>query len=223
MADLRVSSAARAASDRLVRDLRIATNTPALRAVRRQYGRIWCAEPAAFIHAIALELSARKSYRWIGYELIRHHPAAWLALNHSQIALLASGLDGWGVVDAFGRTLSGPAWVSGMVSDALVARWVHSEDRWLRRTALVSTIALNTTRDGGRGDVKRTLSVCEPLVSDTDDMVVKALSWALRALAVHDAAATRDFLKAHERQLAARVKREVSNKLSTGLKNPRRR
>jgi 3-methyladenine DNA glycosylase AlkD len=52
-------------------------------------------------------------------------------------------------------------------------------------------------------------------------MVVKALSWALRELVVHDPGAVRAFLQEHEAVLAARVKHEVRNKLTTGLKNPR--
>ncbi len=54
-------------------------------------------------------------------------------------------------------------------------------------------------------------------------MVVKAVSWALRALSERDPDAVRAFLDAHEDVLAARVRREVRHKLETGLKNPRRR
>ena len=61
------------------------------------------------------------------------------------------------------------------------------------------------------------------LVDDHEDMVVKAMSWALRELVVHDPDAVRAFLQEHENILAARVKREVRNKLTTGLKNPRRK
>jgi hypothetical protein len=53
-------------------------------------------------------------------------------------------------------------------------------------------------------------------------MVAKALSWALRALAVCDAKAVKEFLGEYDGVLAARVKREVKNKIRTGLKNPRR-
>jgi 3-methyladenine DNA glycosylase AlkD len=53
-------------------------------------------------------------------------------------------------------------------------------------------------------------------------MVYKALSWALRALVVHDPDAVRRFLAEHEDVLAAQVKREVNNKLNTGVKNPRK-
>ncbi len=65
--------------------------------------------------------------------------------------------------------------------------------------------------------------MCRLLVDDHDDMVVKAMSWALRELIVHDPEAVRGFLTEYEDHLAARVKREVENKLTTELKNPRRK
>ena len=74
---------------------------------------------------------------------------------------------------------------------------------------------------GGYGDTARTLAICRLLVEDYEDMVVKALSWALRALVPHDPAAVEAFLQGYDKVLAARVKREVRNKLRTGLKNPR--
>jgi 3-methyladenine DNA glycosylase AlkD len=64
--------------------------------------------------------------------------------------------------------------------------------------------------------------VCELLVDDRDDMVVKALSWALRKLSERDAPAVRRFLETRGDRLAARVRREVRHKLTTGLKSPRR-
>lgn len=57
---------------------------------------------------------------------------------------------------------------------------------------------------------------------DRYDLVVKALSWALRELVVHDPDAVRAFLQEYDEVLAARVKHQVGNKLATGLKNPRR-
>jgi 3-methyladenine DNA glycosylase AlkD len=71
--------------------------------------------------------------------------------------------------------------------------------------------------------VPRTLKICRLLVGDHEDMVEKALSWALRELVVHDAGAVKDFIAEHEATLGSLVKREVGNKLRTGLKSPRRR
>ena len=81
---------------------------------------------------------------------------------------------------------------------------------------------LNNQARGGSGDTGRTIAVCRLLAADRDDMVVKGLSWALRELAKRDGAAVRGFLAEKDAVLAARVKREVMNKLETGLKNPRR-
>ena len=55
------------------------------------------------------------------------------------------------------------------------------------------------------------------------DMVIKALSWALRVLIPHDRESVLSFLRENENVLASRVKREVKNKLTTEVKNPRRK
>jgi 3-methyladenine DNA glycosylase AlkD len=51
-------------------------------------------------------------------------------------------------------------------------------------------------------------------------MVVKALSWALRALSIHEPTAVAKFIDTNEAKLARRVVREVRNRLERGLKNP---
>jgi 3-methyladenine DNA glycosylase AlkD len=84
-------------------------------------------------------------------------------------------------------------------------------------------VPLNLRSRGGTGDTGRTLDVCRRLVADPDDMVVKALSWALRQLVVWDPDAVREFLEVHDEALAARVKREVRAKLDTGRKHASRR
>ena len=69
----------------------------------------------------------------------------------------------------------------------------------------------------------RTLQVCRLVDSDSDPMVSKALSWALRELAKRDPRAVRDYLKDREDTLPSLVLREVRNKLETGVKNPKLR
>lgn len=200
------------------------TYTPYIRAVRRKHSRAWKDAPAAFVTAVALDLAARRSHRWerwFAYEVIRFHKGAFASLNDRTLARLAIGLDSWDSVDALGRILTGAAWAQGLASDALVDRWSKSKDLWLRRLALVSTIGLNMKADGGTGDTRRTLSICTRLADDHEDMVEKALSWALRVLTTHDTKAVKAFVTAHP-ELGARVKREVANKLKTGLKNPKK-
>ena len=86
----------------------------------------------------------------------------------------------------------------------------------------MSTVPLNVKAQGGAGDVDRTLAICEMHIADRDDMIVKALSWALRALSVPKPGPVRKFIRDHESELAPRVLREVRAKLDTGVKNPKR-
>jgi 3-methyladenine DNA glycosylase AlkD len=144
------------------------------------------------------------------------------SLDEKQLEQFGSGIASWEDVDTFACYLAGPAWRQHQVADTVIQRWAHSADRWWRRAALVSTVPLNNKARGGSGDTDRTLQICSLLLSDRDDMVVKAMSWALRELSRRDPQAVRNFLMEHEGVLAARVVREVRNKLSTGLKNPRK-
>jgi len=200
-------------------------NAASLRQLRREFSKRLTAEEPAFVLELALLLVGRPrpsfAHRFFAYELIAHHRSALASLKGSDVEALGRGIDSWAAVDTFACFVSGPAWREGHVKDAAVQRWARSPDRWWRRTALVSTVPLNCKARGGRGDTPRTLAVCELLVGDRDDMVVKAMSWALRELAKRDPEAVREFLTRHGTAIAARVVREVGNKLRTGLKNPR--
>ena len=166
---------------------------------------------------LALADSLVKQRRWFAYELVEHHRGAREALDLAWVERLGRGLADWGAVDAFGRYISGPAWRRGLIADEAVAAWAASESRWWRRAAVVSTVALNLRAAGGTGDASRTLVICARLAADRDDMVVKALSWALRELVFWDPGAVRDFLDGHD--VAPRVRREVISKLETGRKH----
>ena len=164
--------------------------------------------------ARALAKSGGFETRAVAYELVARNKTP---LDTRTVEELGRGNDNWGLVDSFSVLVAGPAWRTGAVSDAAVRKWARSRDRWWRRTALVSTVALNAKSRGGTGDVGRTLAICRMLADDPDEMVVKALSWALRELAKREPAAVRAFLD--ERPLHPRVVREVRRKLETGRKN----
>lgn len=197
--------------------------TESIRALRREFSKRLAKSPARFVVDVALVLLDKQTieHRFVAYELVCHHRAALASLTQKDIRLFGGGIDSWSSVDMFACYLAGPAWREHQVSDKLIHDWTRSRNRWFRRAALVSTVPLNSKARGGGGDAKRTLELCASLAGDRDDMVVKAMSWALRELSKRDADAVRRFLDEHEGELAARVVREVRNKLSTGLKNPR--
>ena len=193
-----------------------------MRTIRREFSRrLARAEPDAVI-AIAKELLEEGSdrYRFVAYELVCQNRRAFESLRTDELRRLGEGIDSWASVDTFASYLSGPLWLREGVSDATVARWARSKDRWWRRAALVSTIALS--RRGDAEALVKVTRICALLVADRDDMVVKALSWALRELSKKHPKQAARFLAEHREGLAARVAREVSNKLTTRLKTPRK-
>jgi 3-methyladenine DNA glycosylase AlkD len=197
-------------------------SVPSVRSVRRQVTKQIRSYSSESVVSLALGLLRKQStvLRWFAYELILFHAAALRSLNEETLQSLGEGLDSWVAVDTFACYLSGPAWREHQESDRLILDWTRSTDRWWRRAALVSTVALNSKARGGTGDIARTLKVCKALLADRDDMVVKAMSWALRELTKGHPSAVRTFVENHKDKLAPRVIREVTNKQRTGLKNP---
>lgn len=206
-----IITAVRAAGDQSVPTLR--------RLRRRASGDLKDSEASEVLH-LARELLAAADQvpRWFTYELVHHHHATVRCLNPPALRELGRGMNDWGEVDPFACYLAGVAWREGTLPDEEVHRWAASDDRWWRRAALVSTVPLNAKARGGEGDARRTLDICNRLRADRDPMVVKAMSWALRTLAVRDPEAVRAYLAAAGEHLAPRVRREVRNKLETGVK-----
>ena len=169
-----------------------------VRVVRKEFSKRLAHSSPQIVIAIALRLLQLDrpgfEYRFVAYELVCHNRSALHSLGEKELELFGQGNDSWGDVDTFSCYLAGPAWREYQVPDELIHRWARSEDRWWRRAALVCTVALNNTARGGSGDTARTLGVCRILVSDRDDMVVKAMSWSLRELSRRDPQAVRDFL-----------------------------
>lgn len=197
---------------------------PALRKLRSALNRELREVAAKTLLACGVELAAepRSCPRWFAFELLHHHKPALAALDARWLRRLGRDLAHWGEVDPFALYLLGPAWRESAVSDAELARWARDRAPLQRRAALVATVALNCKARGGSGDARRTLLICDLLRADRDDMVVKAMSWALRELAAREPQLVARYLDEYTHDLAARVKREVGKKLRTGLKNPTR-
>lgn len=197
-------------------------DTKSVRSVRREFTAELKTATAKQVFDVALALVGRGDFlpRFIGYELVHYHRETLASLDAKKVEQLGSGIDSWEAVDTFGSYLSGPCWREHQLPDRTIQAWAKSKDHWWRRAAIVSTVPLNNRTRGGHGDAARTLAICEMLISDREDMVVKAMSWALRELAKRNAPAVREFMKSQKGQLAPRVEREVANKLKTGLKNP---
>ena len=155
----------------------------------------------------------------VAFELLWKNKSALGQLTLNDLQYLGKNMDNWATTDTFSVLLSGWAWRNKQISDSDVLSWLNSESFWWRRAAIVSTVPLNLRSRGGTGDTKRTLMICEKVIHERDDMIVKALSWALRELSKSDKKAVEIFIQKNKSKLASRVIREVNHKLKTGKKN----
>ena len=187
------------------------------RSLKKEYSGF---APADWVE-LARQLTATDTFEChlLAFMLLEKQKRSLLLLNYDDIFAMSGGLDNWVLVDTISCYITGYIWRHGKLTDQQLQEWAVDDNRWIRRMAVVSTVGLNQKSRGGTGDPDRTLMICEMVVDDHDDMIVKALSWALRELSKSYPDPVEDFLVAHESQLARRVVREVRRKLETGKKN----
>ncbi len=140
-------------------------------------------------------------------------------INEHDISGLEFNLDNWLSVDYFGTLIVGNAWRNNNISIDKVKGYLNSNDFWIRRIAIVATVSLNQKARGGTGDAIQTLEICKHVVDDHEDMILKALSWALRELVKVDKLPVIEFINNNKHRLHKKVLREVANKIEIGTKN----
>lgn len=128
-------------------------------------------------------------------------------------------VEGWAMVDAVSDTLLAPLLVQFPELTAKTEPWLRSRSVWLRRAALVAYCT--PVRHGQLADTA--FAHAGTLLADRDPVIVKALSWVLRAATVSDAPRVRAFLQRHAAEMAPLAAREVRTKLETGTKSGLRR
>ncbi|MBP7507997.1 MAG: DNA alkylation repair protein [Prolixibacteraceae bacterium] len=155
----------------------------------------------------------------IACDFLRSDKQLLIEATKADIKYFNKGLDNWASVDCYGVYVHGNAWRLGILDDEDIIELIRDKDYWQRRLGVVSTIPLNQKAHGGLGDSIRTLMICEMVKEDYHDMVVKAVSWALRELAKRESGIVKEFLLKHESVLHKRILREVRNKIFYGKKN----
>jgi len=184
-----------------------------VRDVRMYYSHLYRNAPSKIILSIAEHLIFEQGYRLVPYELIYFHPGTIELLDPQKVEKLGKGINDWSSSDIFAHYIAGPAWLSDIISDELIGKWLLSSNPWWRRAALVSTIYLH-------GDVNKMFKYCQMLIHDQEDSIIKAISWVLREAIRYDRTGVIDFLTKNEEYLAPRVKLEVGIKLKSAMKTP---
>ncbi|MCG6188714.1 DNA alkylation repair protein [Maribellus maritimus] len=200
---------------------RLGVSSPQIKKIVNDWSKVLYDFSAQQWIGLCIELAGKEIFeaQVLSYELLWKNKRALAKLNQTQILELGNMLDNWVSVDSYSTMIAGWHWREGTLPDSQILEWLKSGNHWLRRVAVVCTVSLNLRSKGGTGDTKRTLMVCEKVIDDRNDLIVKALSWALRELSKNDKPAVEDFLVKYQDRLHSRVVREVNAKLETGRKN----
>jgi len=140
-------------------------------------------------------------------------------IGENRLNRLSANLDNWAAVDTYAVLILGYAWRLQIVDKEYIIQIAKSDNVWQRRSAIVATVALNLKSRGGKGDWLQTLEICALFITDYHDMIIKAVSWALRELAKREPELVLQFVRQNEEGLHSRIKREVMHKIDFGTKN----
>ena len=88
-------------------------------------------------------------------------------------------------------------------------RWVHDDDFWVRRSAV---LGLRTLLREGR-EVERLFAYCEQLLPEREFFIRKVLGWVLREEATRQPDLVSEWLRAHMAQMNLVTLREPLRKL----------
>ena len=193
---------------------------PQLRDIARAWGRAHQQVARDDLVALveALWNGESREERMLFTYLLEHYKHLVPDLTRAHFEGWRRGLDNWEMADGLGWVLA--LWLLGDPDTRLNYLWelIADKDVWSRRLALVTTTPINRGHTGFTiPDL--TLELVDRVKEERHPMITKAVSWALREMTKSHPDQVAAYLEENRGVLAARVVREVRNKLRTGLKS----
>lgn len=153
-------------------DTFIGLSAPQLRALAREFRDLSEADTRALVR------SSIHEERQLGLMLWCRRKNTRAYLRHFRY------VNNWDLVDGSAPYLVEPG--------APIDRWVRSKNIWIRRIAIVSTLA--SIRRNRFGD---TIRIARALLRDPEDLIHKATGWMLREVGKRDVRVLEAFLRRH--------------------------
>ena len=193
---------------------------PQLRDIARAWGRAH--QQVAFDDLVALVDSLwngeSREERMLFTYLLEHYKHLVPDLARADFERWRQTLDNWETTDSLGWVMA--LWLLGNPDTRLdyLGQLIADENVWSRRLALVATTPINRGHTGFTIP-GLTLELVDRVKEERHPMITKAVSWALREMTKSHPNRVAAYLEENREVLAARVVREVNNKLRTGLKS----
>jgi 3-methyladenine DNA glycosylase AlkD len=119
----------------------------------------------------------------------------------------------WALVDGLAATVAGGIALRDPASWARIDGWASDPDFWVRRSAL---LALLPSIRSGRPDMPRFTRYAEPLLTDKEFFIRKAIGWVLREIAKRDPRLAAEWTERHVSAMSGVTFREAVRRLPAG-------
>ena len=120
-------------------------------------------------------------------------------------------VNNWDLVDLSASRILGMAVYSGLASYSVLDELAVSKNMWYRRVAIIATMA--SIKYGVYGP---TLRIAKKLLADKEDLMHKAVGWALREVWKRDAKICEDFLIKNYKNLPRTTLRYAIERMEEG-------
>jgi 3-methyladenine DNA glycosylase AlkD len=164
--------------------------------------------PEPLVVAVAGELWRRpeREHQYLACRLVNRHAASRAATAEllGTLERLLSTRPWWDTVDSLATRAVGDVVRRNPSLRTAMDRWVHGDDMWLSRSAL-----LHMNRWRADTDQEWLFAACLELAGHRDFFIRKAIGWALRELTKTDEAAVVAFVDAHRDELSGLSRREA--------------
>jgi 3-methyladenine DNA glycosylase AlkD len=192
--------------------------TPARRAaVRAQVASLGRGPDADWLLAVAEALwdFEERECQYVAVDLLVKFAARFEAHHEPRIAALVQAKAWWDSVDLIAAHVYGSLCRRAPTLRETLDAYATHEDMWLRRVAI-----LHQLNYAGATDLARLDAILTANLDHTDFFIRKAMGWALRQFARHDADWVRGWLTQHAEQVSALTRREALRQLRDSTSCP---
>jgi 3-methyladenine DNA glycosylase AlkD len=146
-----------------------------------------------------------REYQYVAVDLLARNPSV-LGLDDLPWLLdLAQKKSWWDTVDFLAKAAGHVVRRSGVKGKQAMSAAVRHENFWVRRIAMLHQLGWRQDTD-----TRRLFAYAELLAPETEFFIRKAIGWALRDYAWHDAAAIEQFLESRPGMFSGLTVREAS-------------
>ncbi|MEC5386652.1 DNA alkylation repair protein [Uliginosibacterium sp. H3] len=185
--------------------------SPARRAaVKAQVAGLGRAPDADWLLAVAEALWGfdERECQYVAVDLLVKFAARFEASHEPRLAALVQAKAWWDSADLIAAHVYGSLCRRAPALQARLDAYATHEDMWLRRVAI-----LHQLNYAGETDRARLDAILKANLDHTDFFIRKAMGWALRQFARHDAAWVRDWVVENADRVSGLTRREALKRL----------